>query len=645
MTNMIDASGTNKFTYTATGQLQSETNLWISSTFSDVVSYAYNQGHRTSLSLTQPSGSWSQTYGYDFAWRLTAVTSPAGAFGYQYVSGAQNLVSGISLPNGSVITNNFDANGRLTGTSLMNSLGGTIDDYVYSYNQASQRTSCVRAGGIPNYVNYTYDPIGEVTSDLAHESIGSTLRRNEQLHYLYDAAGNLQYRTNDALIQNFQVNSLNELTAETNGGRLTVMGATTPIATNVTVNGSNAVLYGDYSFVATNMPLTNNYTALALGNGLAATNTVAFNLASNAVFQYDGNGNLTNDGWSNFVYDDENQLIQVSVSNQWMSQFVYDGKMRRRIRSEFAWQGTNWVQTNQVLYVYDGNLVIQERATNNQPLVTYTRGRDLSGSLQGAGGIGGLLARTDTNGSTYYHADGNGNITMLINSSQAIVAKYLYDAFGNVLSASGLLANANVYQFSSKEKHLNSGLVYYLHRYYDPNLQRWPNRDPIGERGGINLYTFEHNNPISQVDPYGLDYWQNPYYSEQHSYDPGPPTAFAVEGTPMSGWYGPIASLLGIQHVDITYKGVVIYVGLNGNNARLGQDYQDTSDKWPLYKRTSGRLIYGANKPCKCATEADILNCIEKAKQTGPNCQGSVANAIHSCCLKGWGTLVSLFSQ
>jgi RHS repeat-associated protein len=343
-------------------------------------------------------------------------------------------------------------------------------------------------------------------------------RLNEQLYYLYDAAGNLQYRTNNALIQNFQVNSLNELTSETNGGRLTVVGTTTPIATNVTVNSSNAVIYGDYTFAATNMPLTNTYTALALGGGLAATNAVTFNLASNAVFQYDGNGNLTSDGWRNFVYDDENQLIQVYVPGEWLSQFVYDGKKRRRIRTEFNWQSGGWIQTNQVLYVYDGNLAIQERSSNNAVQVTYTRGRDMSGSLDGAGGISGLLGRTDTNGSTYYHADGNGNVMMLINSTQAVVAKYLYDAFGNVLSASGLLAEANRYQFSSKERDLNSGLVYYLYRFYDPNLQRWLNRDPLGEpgfatlrmqqslvlAGDTNRYLFLSNDPLSRIDATGL---------------------------------------------------------------------------------------------------------------------------------------------
>jgi len=204
-------------------------------------------------------------------------------------------------------------------------------------------------------------------------------------------------------------------------------------------------------------------------------------------------------------------LLQVWVPNQWFSQFAYDGKMRRRIRQEYTWQSGAWVQTNEVYYVYDGNVVIQERNINNLPTTTYTRGPDLSASLEGAGGIGGLLAMTlntapgpSGSNSMYYHSDGNGNVTMLINPSQYVVAKYLYDAFGNILSAAGSLAQANLYRFSSKEAHPNSGLVYYLYRFYDPNLQRWANRDPIGELGGLNVYSCVFNSLINALDLFGL---------------------------------------------------------------------------------------------------------------------------------------------
>jgi YD repeat-containing protein len=198
----------------------------------------------------------------------------------------------------------------------------------------------------------------------------------------------LAYRTNNALIQNFRVNNLNELTTNTNGRTLTVVGTTTSQASSVAVNSVVASNYNDATFAAPGLALTTSYTAIASDTyGRHITNTVTVNLSTDVRFLYDGNGNLTNDGLRNFTYDDENQLTQVLVPYQWKSQFSYDGKMRRRIRKEFTWNGSGWTQTNEVHYVYDGNLVIQERDINNSPTVTYTRGTDLSGSLEGAGGL------------------------------------------------------------------------------------------------------------------------------------------------------------------------------------------------------------------------------------------------------------------
>jgi len=142
-------------------------------------------------------------------------------------------------------------------------------------------------------------------------------------------------------------------------------------------------------------------------------------------------------------------------------------------------------------YVY-GMRVIQERDVANTPTVAYTRGSDLSGSFEGAGGIGGLLARSHgySVGSwsthNYYHADGGGNITMLIDASQVTVASYRYDCYGNRISSSGALAEANMYRFSSKEWNNNWSLYYRDNRAITGRLRR-------GSRSQISFLCRRHH--------------------------------------------------------------------------------------------------------------------------------------------------------
>jgi RHS repeat-associated protein len=205
-------------------------------------------------------------------------------------------------------------------------------------------------------------------------------------------------------------------------------------------------------------------------------------------------------------------LTGIESPENWKVVFEYDGLGRRRITRDYNWnsQTEQWTPSAETRYVYDRMLVKQERSSGNAPVKTYTRGLDLSGSFQGAGGIGGMLAMTVHSGtdagSYFYHADRAGNITAMMDSGGTIVAQYLYDAFGNQIGQWGVdnKADLNTYRFSSKEVHARSGLYYYGYRYYSPSYQRWLNQDPIGEAGGLNLYQFNYNNPQNIVDPFGL---------------------------------------------------------------------------------------------------------------------------------------------
>ena len=81
-------------------------------------------------------------------------------------------------------------------------------------------------------------------------------------------------------------------------------------------------------------------------------------------------------------------------------------------------------------------LILQARNAGHIPQVQYTRGLDLSGTIEGAGGIGGLLMRSHGysggNWSTHnaYHSDANGNVTALMNSSGVLQASYKYNPYG-----------------------------------------------------------------------------------------------------------------------------------------------------------------------------------------------------------------------
>ncbi len=49
-----------------------------------------------------------------------------------------------------------------------------------------------------------------------------------------------------------------------------------------------------------------------------------------------------------------------------------------------------------------------------------------------------------------------------------------------------------------------TGLHYNYYRDYNPSLGRYIQKDPIGFRGGINLYAYVQNNPVNYTDPSGL---------------------------------------------------------------------------------------------------------------------------------------------
>ncbi len=95
------------------------------------------------------------------------------------------------------------------------------------------------------------------------------------------------------------------------------------------------------------------------------------------------------------------------------------------------------------------------------------------------------------------------NTTDYVSEAGEVVASYAYDVFGRTLSATGPMADAFPFRFSTKYYDSETGLYYYGRRYYSPDLGRWLTRDPIGEDGGVNLYAFCRNNGVNRCDYLG----------------------------------------------------------------------------------------------------------------------------------------------
>lgn len=113
----------------------------------------------------------------------------------------------------------------------------------------------------------------------------------------------------------------------------------------------------------------------------------------------------------------------------------------------------------------------------------------------------------DALGQTYYPlTDIQGTVWGYVDSDNSVVARWTYDAWGNVLDESvSVPALATLrYRFQGREWSAATGLVNFRMRWYDSDTGRWLSKDPIGLGGGLNLYAFCSENPICYLDHYGM---------------------------------------------------------------------------------------------------------------------------------------------
>jgi len=120
------------------------------------------------------------------------------------------------------------------------------------------------------------------------------------------------------------------------------------------------------------------------------------------------------------------------------------------------------------------------------------------------GGIGGILYAEDGLGGSheFFVYNAIGSVVALTDGQANLTSTSDFDAFGNVLSQSGLTCETR--KFCTKERSPALNLDNFGHRYYDPALGRFLTRDPAGYPNGPNNYLYCANNPVNRIAPLGL---------------------------------------------------------------------------------------------------------------------------------------------
>lgn len=498
------------------------------------------------------SGAWATWQGTDFDPTTGAVkglTTPEGRMEMSYTSGTR-LASGWTL-HGAQMTRVSDKFGRVESVTTSPSAGAPVAR-TYGYDQNNRRDHLEDETG--RYWKYSYDLRSQVVK--GEKKLGGVDLPGLKREYEYDAIGNRVKLTVNGIDNKWFVTGLNQFEKRNVEGKQYLTGtANAAAAVSAVVEGNvgasvdiargpaGTVAAGDFRVrIDTTIGSQAKNLKITVREAAIPPATVPteqppghiFIPASPELFTYDDDGNLTKDGRWIYTWDAENRLKMMTTREDLGTMspdplplvkltFEYDANWRRTTKTVQTKVGNVWQFTRQIRFLYDRwNLLAEYERTSPAGNATFTLvrthnwGPDLSGTAQGAGGVGGLIITRQhrvPNGTGGYNVqsflpafDGNGNVVALLDVySGERVAEYDYGPFGETLRKTGPRAQGSPFRFSTKYCDEETGLSYYGYRYYSPALGRWANRDPIEESGGLGIHGFSQNNPVNKIDSLGLE--------------------------------------------------------------------------------------------------------------------------------------------
>ena len=493
--SMVDGIGTTTYAYNpvpaaatlGAGRLASVAGPFANST----LAFTYDAlGRVGSQSLNGAAN--AATLGYDTLGRVHTVNNTLGAFTYNFVRNTGRL-DNVALPNGQTTQYSYfsgTSDPRLQTIKNATSAASLLSQFDYTYNAVGDILSWTQNNpGLahPRQYAFGYDAKDELTSASLTDTVTSGVLRAQA--FGYDAASNRTSVQDGNSIATETPNRLNQLTATSGGGQMRFAG-TVSKPSRITVGGNPATVRADGTYEGS---------ATVAGTGTTRVHIVATDSSGNVTdkytditpgavaaqsFGYDLNGNQMAAGPSGaevtYGWDAANRLISITKAGS-VTQFDYDG-MGRRVREKL--NGTEIKH-----WVWAGLSVAEERDSgNNVTKRFFAQGEQIAGQKY------------------FFTRDHLGSVRELTDSTQTVRARYDYDLYGlrgaNQITTNPVEAD---FGFTGHYFHASSGLHLALYRAYDAKQGRWISRDPIAEKGGINLYGYASRNPINLIDPDGRE--------------------------------------------------------------------------------------------------------------------------------------------